>query len=559
MHAGIGSIKLPSTSGSSGSKQLQPGAGTKERRLFLKFQKIKKGNNSALIAARHNLRELPPARHIQTSRTALNSVLKGPDTAQGVGVLYRSILQIHGIHSLRKNAVDLIEAIVSLPTLAHDPKQRYFKAALHWTEQEFGADNVISATIHQDEGAPHLHLLIIPLVNGKMRGSEMVGSPSQLKKRNRRFFEALHPFFDHDNWLSKEEVSHFCISHFQQHNDPILQSQYASKCLELIKDNPYPIYQKIKGLVDLAAAPLPKSIEPFQTAKRPSRPKRKPTMAEIFTRPDRKLRGSAAERYRESEEFRRVNIVAPIRAQSTPLAKRTKTRIAADSSPGDKLEASKNHCPARDIKPLEGAQHQPANRSAETSKPQQQRLDFTQQIGAQRFWENGVTIKNVLLAGLNEFLKAPSPLPLSRVLLQSGTPLLKKPGCRRLKIWSTYSAFATSEHQFASNWQSLCSVGFAHSPASKCIDLNAVLRTLPIRRASRELARTTGQHHSPKIHAPVNPSQHKIKRCWLLQARPAPASLWAHRQHAMGYIQLHIRVLYKELNCWRWMQRITQL
>lgn len=438
MHAGIESTKLPkwkSTSGSLGSKQQQLGAGSKERRLFLKFQKIKKGNNSALIAARHNLRELPPARHIQTSRTELNSVLKGPDSAQGVGVLYRSILQHHEIHSRRKNAVDLIEAIVSLPTLAHDHEQRYFKAALHWTEQEFGADNVISATIHQDEGAPHLHLLIMPLVNGRMRGSEMVGSPSQLKNRNRRFFEALHPFFDHDNWLSKEEVSHFCISHLHQHKDPMLQSQYAPECLELIKDNPYPIYRQIKGLGELAAASLPQSIAPLQAAKRPRRPKRMLTMAEIFTRPDRKLRGSAAQRYRESEEFRRASVVAPRHAQSTPPAKDCIAKIPADSWPNYKPSASSDHCPPKDLKQVEEVQRQTTDRSTAPASPRQQCPDFIPQIVAQRPWASTKTS----IAALDEPLKwSAAPQPPEQFPISAGTPPLKEAEHLSFKIWCTH-------------------------------------------------------------------------------------------------------------------------
>lgn len=142
---------------------------------FLRFAKIKKGPSSALIAARHNLRELPLTPNITAGKQSLNHVLLGARSAETVQDGYRAALSNAGITQLRKDAVRLIEAIVSLPVGVEDGEHSYFEAALCWLESEFGASNILSAVIHKDEAAQHMHALIIPLVDGHMRGSDLLG------------------------------------------------------------------------------------------------------------------------------------------------------------------------------------------------------------------------------------------------------------------------------------------------------------------------------------------------------------------------------------------------
>lgn len=257
-----------------------------------------------------------------------------------------------------------------------------------------------------------------------------------------------------------------------------------------------------------------------------------PTMAEIFTRPDRKLRGSAAERYRESEEFQHASVVAPRHAQRTPFAQDSLTEIPADSSHNYNPIKSGNHQPQKDLKRLNRAQLQPTDSSTTPANPRQQCLDFAPQIVAPRPRASIETLKKSSTAALNRPLIGPiKPQALDRLSLPSRTLPLNELEHLSIEIWSTHSAFVTIKQQATNKSQSLCSVGFAHSHASKRIDLHAVLtslRTQPIRRPINSVWRANGKHHTPKPRALFNPSQQKIERCWLLQARPAPAALWEH-------------------------------
>src|SRR5207245_6185490 len=52
--------------------------------------------------------------------------------------------------------------------------------SLAWIEVYFAVP-VLSAVVHVDEAAPHMHVLLLPLLNGRMQGSDLVGSRSRLR------------------------------------------------------------------------------------------------------------------------------------------------------------------------------------------------------------------------------------------------------------------------------------------------------------------------------------------------------------------------------------------
>ena len=50
----------------------------------------------------------------------------------------------------------------------------YFPGVIEWLEDYLGCQ-IISAVVHLDEGAPHMHVVVLPLRNGRMMGSALVG------------------------------------------------------------------------------------------------------------------------------------------------------------------------------------------------------------------------------------------------------------------------------------------------------------------------------------------------------------------------------------------------
>src|SRR5205085_8346171 len=57
---------------------------------------------------------------------------------------------------------------------------KVFNATVGWVRSYFGAP-LLSAVVHRDEAAPHCHLLILPLVGGRMIGSALCGFKGKLR------------------------------------------------------------------------------------------------------------------------------------------------------------------------------------------------------------------------------------------------------------------------------------------------------------------------------------------------------------------------------------------
>ena len=151
---------------------------------FMRIAKMK-GANIITAAARHNRREIQ-AEHgaslsIHPERSAQNKTIEGPATADAVGQMARDLMALAGVDSkrLRKDAVRCVEFVFSLPTDHPVDAGAYFSDCLKWTQRTYGG-HVLSADVHHDEAAPHCHVLLLPLVQGRMVGSDLVGDRRKL-------------------------------------------------------------------------------------------------------------------------------------------------------------------------------------------------------------------------------------------------------------------------------------------------------------------------------------------------------------------------------------------
>lgn len=137
-----------------------------------------------LSAARHVLREIQAElgadAHIDASRMHLNQVLAGPPSAAEVDALALSLMQEAGIVRLRRDSVRAIEVLVSLSPGEQCDDLAFFTDSVQWARDYFEGAPVLSAVVHRDEATPHCHVLILPLVRGRMNGSDLVGGPSRL-------------------------------------------------------------------------------------------------------------------------------------------------------------------------------------------------------------------------------------------------------------------------------------------------------------------------------------------------------------------------------------------
>ena len=151
---------------------------------FLWLEKLT-GNGIIRKAAKHNKREIQAefgaSGSIDSARSRLNYSLVGPATAGDVGQLAKDLMTAAGVVKTRKNGVLGIEVIFSLPPGHLVDDRAYFQACADWAGRYFGgADNILSFDVHHDEAQLHAHAVILPLLNGRMDASSMVGNTQKL-------------------------------------------------------------------------------------------------------------------------------------------------------------------------------------------------------------------------------------------------------------------------------------------------------------------------------------------------------------------------------------------
>lgn len=166
---------------------------------FLRIEKLS-GQGHLLRAARHNRRtiqaELKPHGHIDPKRTSLNQTLCGESTPEDVNKEATKLMRAAGVTKLRKDAVTALEIVFSIPTSLDIDHEAYFAKCTAWAAEQFGGScNILSADVHHDEAHPHLHVLILPLRNGRMVGSDMVGNRQLLASRHAQFYDQVARHF----------------------------------------------------------------------------------------------------------------------------------------------------------------------------------------------------------------------------------------------------------------------------------------------------------------------------------------------------------------------------
>ena len=124
-------------------------------------------------AIRHVRRMYSPA-NADATRTHLNSALAGPVIAKAVHPAALDMIAASGI-TPRRNAC-VIELLFTIPPNFAMEERAFFAWCLAFAIAHFGAQNIVSADVHRDEAQPHMHVLIMPILGGKIRGAYWIGS-----------------------------------------------------------------------------------------------------------------------------------------------------------------------------------------------------------------------------------------------------------------------------------------------------------------------------------------------------------------------------------------------
>jgi len=149
-------------------------------------------------ALKHNLRQIPRElgenRHIDPEKCSLNlNLVGGTDPSKIARETEAKIVEATG-KKLRRNGVLALEYVVSLRPNTVIDINGYFPAVIDWLEDYLGCP-IISAVVHLDESSPHIHVIVLPLRNGRMMGSALVGYKGDLAALKQSHFKSVGQLF----------------------------------------------------------------------------------------------------------------------------------------------------------------------------------------------------------------------------------------------------------------------------------------------------------------------------------------------------------------------------
>ncbi len=130
-----------------------------------------------------------------------------------------------GKRKIRSDAVLHVDGIITSDSEFFEnihPIRRkdFFKDSLEFLEKEYGKENMIYATVHQDEKTPHMHFGFVPLMeDGRLSAKEKVGNKKALTDVQDRFNVFLkNKGYDLERGVSKEitQAEHKEMSKFKK-------------------------------------------------------------------------------------------------------------------------------------------------------------------------------------------------------------------------------------------------------------------------------------------------------------------------------------------------------
>lgn len=157
---------------------------------ILRIEK-RKGLDAVRRAANHNLRavDTPNADPDRGIRVLAGST-SAPGVVDAVNDRTKPLVK-------RKDAIRCIEVLAAMsPDYAKKniSTEAFELAAMTWARDTFGAENILSAVVHEDETTPHIQMLITPVTpKGNLAASHWLDGPKKLSKLQDTYADAMKP------------------------------------------------------------------------------------------------------------------------------------------------------------------------------------------------------------------------------------------------------------------------------------------------------------------------------------------------------------------------------
>lgn len=117
-------------------------------------------------------------------------------------------------------------------------KSKWAQDNLNFLKEKFGAKNVVSFTLHQDEKTPHIHAVLAPITEKNTLSADQLFNPKSLRQLQTDYAQAMAP-----HGMERG------VEHSQAKHDPMqrlygLEAQHAQRVAELTRPTaPAPAFQ----------------------------------------------------------------------------------------------------------------------------------------------------------------------------------------------------------------------------------------------------------------------------------------------------------------------------
>ncbi len=359
---------------------------------FLRIKKLK-GNSIIKAAVGHNKRSIPTDDKVDPTRSHLNYALAGPATAGDVAQLAKDLMTAAGLNEIRKDAVRGIELVFSLAPDHQLNERDYFDDCATWAARYYGGV-ILSVDVHLDEAAPHCHLILLPLVDGRMVGNKLVGYKKELSALQTQFHLDVASRYGLSKappkltGAAKEAAIKAVLQKMRETGDKALQSFMWAVIRDNIESDPVPFLlaygielqapvKKVKSFVDYVVSKgKGRAKEPNTIAFAPPENDRRlscvafakeapqPPVNEISAAPDQLLTSTpnddgeiappARHALPDVDDSTLLNEIDMAAMEAPFIETITRHRLSEESP--DRYDASGDYCPTRPPAPRRHAQ-----------------------------------------------------------------------------------------------------------------------------------------------------------------------------------------------------------
>lgn len=201
------------------------------------------------LAEKHNRRfiaqEIGGYGGIDGRRTPLNLELvslNGSSYEAAVIAVLRSLgLDLSHYSYRKKNRGYAVELVFSVTAGHHCDFNAMYSDSLGWLRDYYPESHIIHAVIHHDEDTPHMHVILVPIINGRLDANAVSGYKGVSRERNISLFEYLNKRYGltfpvYLKGAQKKAGAALAVLHYQKLPEalvknvleqPIIQSIYA--------------------------------------------------------------------------------------------------------------------------------------------------------------------------------------------------------------------------------------------------------------------------------------------------------------------------------------------